>query len=201
MPFLHRRLGTPLFNSMLRILTGARVSDSQSGFRAFRRDTVLALNIRTPGFECVTELLLRASRAGLDIREGALRLPPASRRQQTEHAARRVEAPAHATDPEPPSHPGVSRRCGSDARPPSQLGIVTCPGWTRYWRTAVGAGVHRPASSHPRSAGYVGRSACLPPVGPDPSAPTVSTWIHGTPERGGLIADAVSLCRPGRAGA
>ena len=58
MPFLHRRLGTPLFNSMLRILTGARVSDSQSGFRAFRRDTVLALNIRTPGFECVTEVLL-----------------------------------------------------------------------------------------------------------------------------------------------
>jgi hypothetical protein len=69
MPLLHRRVGTPLFNLMLRVLTGARVSDSQSGYRAFWKDRILALNLRTPGFESVTEVLLRASHAGLDIRE------------------------------------------------------------------------------------------------------------------------------------
>ena len=69
MPLLHRRVGTPLFNTMLRVLTGARVSDSQSGYRAFWKDPILALNLRTPGFESVSEVLLRASRAGLDIRD------------------------------------------------------------------------------------------------------------------------------------
>ena len=67
MPVLHRYLGTPLFNVMLRMLTGADISDSQSGFRAFWREPILALELRTPGFESVTELLLRASRAGMRI--------------------------------------------------------------------------------------------------------------------------------------
>lgn len=69
MPWPHRHLGTPAFNLLLRLLTGLRVSDSHSGFRAFRRDAVRDLGLQTPGFESVTELLLRASRRGWNVSE------------------------------------------------------------------------------------------------------------------------------------
>lgn len=69
MPALHRHLGTPAFNLIMRLLAGSKVSDSQSGYRVFRKSDLLALGIRTPGFESVTELILRATRAGWDIKE------------------------------------------------------------------------------------------------------------------------------------
>ena len=69
MPLLHRYVGTPVITRLLRILTGAKISDSQSGYRAFWRDQALALEMRTPGMEYASEMLLRAARSDLDIRE------------------------------------------------------------------------------------------------------------------------------------
>ena len=71
MPFLHRPVGTPLITRALRILTGAPLSDSQSGYRAFWRDRVDELDLRTPGMEYALEMLLKAVRAELDVREVA----------------------------------------------------------------------------------------------------------------------------------
>ena len=71
MPFLHRRVGTPLITRALRVLTGAPLSDSQSGYRAFWRDRIDELDLRTPGMEYASEMLLKAVRAELDVREVA----------------------------------------------------------------------------------------------------------------------------------
>lgn len=69
MPFLHRRVGTPVITRVLRLLTGIGLSDSQSGYRAFWRDTVLSLQLRAAGMEYASEMLLRAGCAGLSVRE------------------------------------------------------------------------------------------------------------------------------------
>ena len=69
MPLLHRRVGTPVITRLLRLLTGTPLSDSQSGYRAFRREQALALDLRAPGMEYASEMLLKAARSSLDIRE------------------------------------------------------------------------------------------------------------------------------------
>lgn len=69
MPLLHRHVGTPVITWLLRVLTGAPISDSQSGYRAFWRDQAIGLDLRSPGMEYASEMLLKAARAGLDIRE------------------------------------------------------------------------------------------------------------------------------------
>jgi glycosyltransferase involved in cell wall biosynthesis len=70
MPFLHRYLGTPTITWLTARACGRRVvNDSQSGFRAFNRDRVQALDLRGSGMEFATEMLIRASRAGVRIEE------------------------------------------------------------------------------------------------------------------------------------
>ena len=70
MPLLHRYVGTPALTFLVaRACGGTRLRDSQSGFRAFRRSTIDALNIRSPGMELNSELLIKAAQAGLRVIE------------------------------------------------------------------------------------------------------------------------------------
>jgi glycosyltransferase involved in cell wall biosynthesis len=69
MPWLHRRIGTPLLTGMLNLFFGTRVSDAHCGMRAFRRGVLRRLDLRSTGMELASEQLLRASKCGLDIRE------------------------------------------------------------------------------------------------------------------------------------
>ncbi len=70
MPFLHRFAGTPLLSLLIRRASGnIRVRDSQSGFRAFRRSTILEIGLTSTGMEFASEMLIRAARAGLRIEE------------------------------------------------------------------------------------------------------------------------------------
>jgi hypothetical protein len=45
------------------------VKDSQSGFRAFRRETMRSLGLRSSGMELASEMLIRAANADLRIKE------------------------------------------------------------------------------------------------------------------------------------
>lgn len=68
MPILHRFIGTPLITLLLgRACGGLPVRDSQSGFRAFRRQAVLDLNLRCSGMEFASEMLAVAQLSGLRI--------------------------------------------------------------------------------------------------------------------------------------
>ncbi len=70
MPLLHRYVGTPALTFLTTRACGRRVvSDSQSGFRAFRRDALDAMALRSTGMELASEMLIRSARAGLRITE------------------------------------------------------------------------------------------------------------------------------------
>jgi hypothetical protein len=60
MPFLNRWLGTPVLSAMIRLLFGAPVSDCNSGMRAIRVSVYENLEVRSPGMEFASELLIRA---------------------------------------------------------------------------------------------------------------------------------------------
>lgn len=71
MPWLHKYVGTPLITLLLNRATGNRmqVRDSQSGFRAFRRDQMLELGLAATGMEFASEMLIRSAWAKLRIVE------------------------------------------------------------------------------------------------------------------------------------
>ena len=69
-PWLHRYLGTPVITFLTARACGGRiVRDSQSGFRAFRREAIDELGLQSVGMELPTEMLIRAARSGLRIAE------------------------------------------------------------------------------------------------------------------------------------
>jgi glycosyltransferase involved in cell wall biosynthesis len=69
MPWLHRYVGNPLLSGMLNMLYGAGVSDSHCGLRAFRRDHLGRLELRSTGMELASEQVIRAVQLGLAITE------------------------------------------------------------------------------------------------------------------------------------
>ncbi len=70
MPILHRFVGTPLISFLLRRAGGGTgVRDSQSGYRAFRAETIRALDLKATGMEFASEMLIRAGHEGLRITE------------------------------------------------------------------------------------------------------------------------------------
>lgn len=76
MPALHRYLGNPVLSWLGRLFFGAAVGDFHSGMRGFRRDAILALDLRTAGMEFATEMVVRASLAGLRVGEVPITLSP-----------------------------------------------------------------------------------------------------------------------------
>jgi glycosyltransferase involved in cell wall biosynthesis len=69
MPLTHRFIGTPLLTWAVRRAGGARVRDSQSGFRAFDARAVGRLGLRSSGMELASEMLILAGLAGLRVTE------------------------------------------------------------------------------------------------------------------------------------
>lgn len=69
MPPLHRWLGNPVLSFIGRLLFPTRIGDFHCGLRAFDRDAILALGLTSPGMEFASEMVMRASLAGLRIEE------------------------------------------------------------------------------------------------------------------------------------
>jgi glycosyltransferase involved in cell wall biosynthesis len=75
MPLLSR-LGNPLLSGFLNVLHRTNVHDAHCGMRALRRDLVPVLNLRTVGMEFASEMVIRATREHLDVREVPIALHP-----------------------------------------------------------------------------------------------------------------------------
>lgn len=60
MPFLHRRLGTPVLTGLINLLFRGRLSDCNSGFRCIRKSAYEGWGIRASGMEFASELLIKA---------------------------------------------------------------------------------------------------------------------------------------------
>jgi hypothetical protein len=69
MPPLHRYLGNPVLTAIGRALFGCPVRDFHCGLRGFDRERIRALGLKTTGMEFASEMVVRASLAGLAIRE------------------------------------------------------------------------------------------------------------------------------------
>jgi glycosyltransferase involved in cell wall biosynthesis len=69
MPPLHRYVGNPLLTGVLNLFYRSGVSDAHCGMRGFRRESLDRLGLRMPGMEFASEMVIRASKAGLRIEE------------------------------------------------------------------------------------------------------------------------------------
>lgn len=68
MPFL-RKMSNTITSAMLTSKTGMNFSDSQSGYRAFRREVILDILPNESGYEAETEMLIKAARLGFSVGE------------------------------------------------------------------------------------------------------------------------------------
>jgi glycosyltransferase involved in cell wall biosynthesis len=75
MPFLSR-VGNPLLSGFLNVLHRTNVRDVHCGMRALRSDVLPVLNLRTVGMEFASEMVIRATREHLDVREVPISLHP-----------------------------------------------------------------------------------------------------------------------------
>jgi glycosyltransferase involved in cell wall biosynthesis len=76
MPWLHQYVGNPLLSGFLNLLFRTGVRDAHCGMRAVRRSSLPAMDLRTPGMEFASEMVIRASKAKLDIREFDIQYHP-----------------------------------------------------------------------------------------------------------------------------
>ena len=79
MPPLHKYLGNPVLSAAGRILFSIPVHDFHCGLRAFRRDAILALDLRTTGMEFASEMVVKSRLAGLRMTEVPTTLSPDGR--------------------------------------------------------------------------------------------------------------------------
>ena len=63
------RTGNRLFNTMTGILTGVKITDSQSGFKAIRASLLNRMKLSSHGYEVESEMLVKALRMGARVTE------------------------------------------------------------------------------------------------------------------------------------
>jgi glycosyltransferase involved in cell wall biosynthesis len=84
MPPLHRYLGNPVLTGIGRLFFKSPVGDFHCGLRAFRKDAIERLELRTLGMEFASEMVVKATAFGLRITEIPTTLSP-DRRDRAPH--------------------------------------------------------------------------------------------------------------------
>jgi glycosyltransferase involved in cell wall biosynthesis len=76
MPWHHRYIGNPLLSGFLNLLFNTGVNDAHCGMRAVRRDVLPRLDLRTTGMEFASEMVIRAAKEKLVIRQFPIEYHP-----------------------------------------------------------------------------------------------------------------------------
>jgi len=63
------RTGNKMFNYLIGYLTGVKISDSQSGFRAIKSSLIKRMKLGSHGYEVESEMLVKALRMGARVAE------------------------------------------------------------------------------------------------------------------------------------
>jgi len=84
MPHLHRYLGNPVLTGLGRLFFKSPVRDFHCGLRAFRKDAIERLGLRTMGMEFASEMIVKATAFGLRVTEIPTTLSP-DRRDRAPH--------------------------------------------------------------------------------------------------------------------
>lgn len=66
------RLGNLIFNIMIMLLTRKRVTDSQTGFRAIKKQVLHELNLESTGYEIETEITVKGLKNGYVFEEKSI---------------------------------------------------------------------------------------------------------------------------------
>jgi glycosyltransferase involved in cell wall biosynthesis len=76
MHWMHRYIGNPLLSGTLNLFFRTGIRDAHCGMRGLRRDILPQLDLRTTGMEFASEMVIRASKEKLDIREFPIAYAP-----------------------------------------------------------------------------------------------------------------------------
>jgi glycosyltransferase involved in cell wall biosynthesis len=79
MPRKNRHVGNPVLSGIGRLLFRIKVGDFHCGLRAYRRDIVDRLDLRTTGMEYASEMVIKATLMGLKVTEVPTTLDPDGR--------------------------------------------------------------------------------------------------------------------------
>jgi glycosyltransferase involved in cell wall biosynthesis len=76
MPWLHRYVGNPVLTRTLNAFFRTGVKDAHCGMRAFRREVLPRLDLRAAGMEFASEMVIRAAKEKLDVRQFPIEYHP-----------------------------------------------------------------------------------------------------------------------------
>src|SRR3954453_13726608 len=76
MPWLHRYVGNPILSGTLNLFFRTGVRDAHCGMRALRRDVLPQLDLHATGMEFASEMVVRAAKEKLDIRQFPIEYHP-----------------------------------------------------------------------------------------------------------------------------
>jgi glycosyltransferase involved in cell wall biosynthesis len=79
MPFLHRYLGNPVLSFIGKLFFNIQIGDFHCGFRAFHRQSMIDIDLFTPGMEFASEMIVKSSLNNLRISEVSVTLSPDGR--------------------------------------------------------------------------------------------------------------------------
>ncbi|MEM6362885.1 MAG: glycosyltransferase family 2 protein [Planctomycetota bacterium] len=85
MPFLHRWIGNPGLSWLVRRMFRIPIHDVYCGMRGFRRDLYDRLDLRSPGMEFATEMIIRTGLARAKMAQVPITLHPDGREQHGPH--------------------------------------------------------------------------------------------------------------------
>jgi glycosyltransferase involved in cell wall biosynthesis len=79
MPWLNRWLGTPVLSSLGRLFFGSPIGDFNCGLRGFSAEAFKKMDLRTPGMEFASEMIVKATLLKMKISEVPTTLSPDGR--------------------------------------------------------------------------------------------------------------------------
>jgi len=79
MPWLNRYIGNPFLSGFLNLLFRTGISDAHCGMRSFTREAYEKMKLQTTGMEFASEMVIKASKARLEVAEIPITLYPDGR--------------------------------------------------------------------------------------------------------------------------
>ncbi|QDT08575.1 glycosyltransferase family 2 protein [Planctomycetes bacterium K23_9] len=85
MPFLHRWFGNPVLSWLVRLMFKIPINDVYCGMRGFKRTLYDRLDLRSPGMEFATEMIIKSGLHGATMSQVPITLHPDGRQEHGPH--------------------------------------------------------------------------------------------------------------------
>ncbi|MFK8113024.1 MAG: glycosyltransferase family 2 protein [Rubripirellula sp.] len=85
MPFLHRWIGNPILSWLVRQMFRIPINDVYCGMRGFKRELYDRLDLRSPGMEFATEMIIKSGLYGASMSQVPITLHPDGRQEHGPH--------------------------------------------------------------------------------------------------------------------